>query len=108
MKGVVYMKYGSPDVLEVRELPVPVPKDAEVLVRMRASSVNPIDWHFMRGTPLLIRAATGLQAPRRKAFGRDVSGVVEAVGPKVTRFKPGDAVFGVGAGAFAEYVSVSE
>src|SRR5208282_3211510 len=86
----------------------PVPKDNEVLIRVRAASVNPLDWHFMRGTPYMLRAAAGLRRPKDKRLGVDVAGEVEAVGRIVTQFKPGDEVFGVCRGAFAEYACTSE
>ena len=103
MKAIVYTSYGSPDVLRCDEVAMPAAGAEEVLIRVRATSVNPIDWHFMRGEPYLMRLATGLRRPKYGVMGFDVAGVVEAVGAKVTRFKPGDEVFGAGRGTFAEY-----
>jgi NADPH:quinone reductase-like Zn-dependent oxidoreductase len=109
MKAVVYHEYGSPDVLELEEIDMPVVKDDEVLVRVRASSANPADWHYMRGLPYVMRPQAGLRKPKNSLLGRDIAGQVEAVGKDVTRFRPGDEVFTeVGAGGFAEYASVSE
>jgi len=108
MKAIVYCDYGSPDVLELRDIEQPVPKDDEVLIKVRAAAVNPLDWHFMRGTPYLMRAMAGLRKPKVSRLGVDVAGEVEAVGQNVTRFKPGDAVFGGRTGAFAEYVCARE
>jgi NADPH:quinone reductase-like Zn-dependent oxidoreductase len=78
------------------------------LVRVRAASVNPLDWHFMRGTPYVVRAAAGLSRPKAKGLGADMAGQVEAVGKDVTEFRPGDEVFGSRSGTFAEYVSMPE
>ncbi len=108
MKAVVYSKYGSPDVLQIKDVAKPVPKDNEVLIRVRAASVNPLDWHFMRGRPYIVRFMAGLLKPKVTRLGVDVAGQVEAVGGKVTGFKPGDEVFGACRGAFAEYVCASE
>jgi NADPH:quinone reductase-like Zn-dependent oxidoreductase len=108
MKAIVYHKYGSPDVLELEDIDKPVVNDDDVLVRVRAASVNPLDWHFMRGTPHIVRIMTGLLKPKNTRPGVDVAGVVEAVGSNVTQFHPGDEVFGTGKGAFAEYVCTSE
>ena len=109
MKAIVYDKYGSPDVLELQEIDKPVVKDDEVLVRVRAASANPADWHFMRGVPYIMRPQSGLGKPKNGVLGRDISGQVEAVGKDVTRFHTGDEVFGdVETGGFAEYRTVSE
>jgi NADPH:quinone reductase-like Zn-dependent oxidoreductase len=106
MKAVVYTDYGSPDVLEIRDVKKPVPNDDQVLVKVRAVSLNPLDWHYMEGTPYIMRAmGTGLRKPKSPRLGVDLAGQVEAVGKNVTQFKPGDEVFGTGGGAaFAEYV----
>jgi NADPH:quinone reductase-like Zn-dependent oxidoreductase len=106
MKAVVYTDYGSPDVLEIRDVKKPVPNDDQVLVKVRAASLNPLDWHYMEGTPYIMRAmGTGLRKPKSPRLGVDLAGQVEAVGKNVTQFKPGDEVFGTGGGAaFAEYV----
>ena len=110
MKATVYQKYGSPDVLELQEVEKPSATDGEVLVRVHAASVNPLDWHFLRGTPLAVRVFSGLLKPERKILGVDVAGRVEAVGGRVKQFQPGDEVFGSSAnsGAFAEYLCVPE
>lgn len=112
MKAVVQDRYGSPDVLEFREVEPPAPSGNEILVRVRAASVNAHDWHVLRGDPYLARlTGIGLTAPSRKIRGRDFAGRVEAVGRDVRRFRPGDEVYGdlgTADGAFAEYVCVSE
>jgi NADPH:quinone reductase-like Zn-dependent oxidoreductase len=104
MKAIVQERYGSPDVLELRDVDKPVPDADEVLVRVRAASVNALDWHYMRGDPYLMRATLGLRGPKVNIRGRDFAGVVEAVGRDVQRLRPGDEVFGEADGAFAEYV----
>jgi NADPH:quinone reductase-like Zn-dependent oxidoreductase len=103
MQAIAYHEYGSPDVLHLEGLPKPVPGPGEVLLRVRAASVNPIDWHFMRGSPYGIRFMTGLRKPKSPLFGIDVAGQVEEAGGNVTQFKPGDEVFGACRAAFAEY-----
>ena len=108
MKATVYRKYGSPEVLKCEEIEKSVPKDNEVLIKVRAASVNPYDWHFMRGTPYFLRILAELRKPKDKQLGVDVAGQVETVGSNVTQFKPGDEVFGVSRGAFAEYACASE
>ena len=108
MKAMIYRRYGSPDVLELRDVAKPVPKDGEVLVRVRAVSVNPLDWHLLRGIPYFIRLQSGVRTPKRNIPGVDVAGVVEAVGRNVTRFQPGDEVFGERSRGCAEYVSAPE
>lgn len=105
MKAVVYTDYGPPDVLQIRDIKKPVPNDDQVLVRVRAASVNPYDWHFIRGTPYIMRMMIGgLRKPKDPRVGVDYAGTVEAVGKNVTQFKPGDEVFGNRSGAFAEYL----
>jgi NADPH:quinone reductase-like Zn-dependent oxidoreductase len=108
MKAIVYYSYGSPDVLKYEEIEKPAAGDGEVLIRVRAASVNPLDWHLMRGTPYLIRIMAGLLRPKATRLGVDVAGQVEAVGRNVTQFKPGDEVFGSCRGAFSEYACTSE
>jgi NADPH:quinone reductase-like Zn-dependent oxidoreductase len=108
MLAIIYRRYGSPDVLEYERLDRPVPASGEVLIQVRAASVNPYDWHFLRGTPSFIRLFTGLRRPKSPHLGADVAGVVAAIGPRVTLFKPGDAVFGVCKGAFAEFACGKE
>jgi NADPH:quinone reductase-like Zn-dependent oxidoreductase len=107
MKAIVYRRYGSPDVLACEEIEKPTPGDDEVLIKVRAASVNPLDRHIMRGRPFPLRIAFGLRKPRIRP-GRDVAGQVEAVGRNVTRFKPGDEVFGACSGALAEYACTRE
>ena len=108
MRAVVYCAYGPPDVLRVENLEKPVPKDDQLLVKVRAASINPLDWHVIRGTPYFMRMMAGLRKPKDIQVGVDFAGTVEAVGSKVTRFRPGDAVFGGRDGAFAEYLTVGE
>jgi NADPH:quinone reductase-like Zn-dependent oxidoreductase len=108
MKAIVYHRYGSPDVLRCEEIEKPTAGDSEVLIKVRAASVNPYDWHFMRGTPYLLRMMAGLRRPKSTRLGADVAGQVEAVGTKVTRFKAGDEVFGICRGAFSEYATAPE
>jgi len=104
MKAIHYSCYGSPDVLELAEVEKPVPGANDILVRVSAASVNPLDWHYMRGEPYLMRLGSGLGKPEDTRLGVDFAGTVEAVGLDVTQFKPGDEVFGGRTGAFAEYL----
>jgi NADPH:quinone reductase-like Zn-dependent oxidoreductase len=106
MRAAVIDRFGSPDVIELREVEKPTPADDEVLVRVRAASVNPADWYAVAGRPYVGRVAMGLRGPRERRVGTDFAGVVEAVGKDVTRFEPGDDVFGGRTGALAEYVCV--
>jgi NADPH:quinone reductase-like Zn-dependent oxidoreductase len=110
MKAIVYTHYGPPDVLEFKDVAKPVPADNEVLIKLCAASVNPFDWHVMRGKPLFVRLFIGgLFAPKHTILGCDIAGRVEAVGKKVKQFLPGDAVFGATfTGGFAEYVGTVE
>ena len=109
MKAIVIEKYGSPDVLQFKEVERPTPKDNQVLVRVQAASANPLDWHLMRGEPFIARLmGTGLLKPKSSKVGADVAGRVEAVGKDVTQFKPGDEVFGTCNGSFAEYACARE
>jgi NADPH:quinone reductase-like Zn-dependent oxidoreductase len=112
MRSVVQCRYGSPDVLEVREVDKPVAADDEVLVRVHAAAVNARDWHVMRGDPYVVRmmdrSTFRLRRPTIEIRGSDFAGRVEAVGPAVRRFRPGDEVFGEVNGAFAEYVCVPD
>jgi NADPH:quinone reductase-like Zn-dependent oxidoreductase len=107
MKAIVYRSYGSPNVLRMEEIAKPVPTAKEILVKVRAASVNPYDWHFMRGEPYLVRLFTGLRKPKFTTLGADFAGIVEEVGAMVTEFKAGDEVFGNCRGAFAEYACVA-
>jgi NADPH:quinone reductase-like Zn-dependent oxidoreductase len=108
MKAIVRTEYGTPDVLRLVEVERPVPGDDEVLIRVRAASINAADRYLMRGEPRLLRLGTGVKRPKNPRLGADVAGSVEAAGGNVTTFKPGDAVYGdlsgSGWGAFAEYV----
>jgi NADPH:quinone reductase-like Zn-dependent oxidoreductase len=108
MKAIVRRAYGGPDVLRLEEAPAPVPGPGEVLVRVRAASLNAMDVHFLPGRPLLFRLFTGLTRPKDPRSGADLAGEVEAVGAGVTRFAPGDRVFGVARGAFAEAACAAE
>jgi NADPH:quinone reductase-like Zn-dependent oxidoreductase len=108
VKAAVRDRFGSPDVVEVRDVDRPVAGDDEVLVRVRAASVNAADWYELTGTPYVARPQLGLLRPRSNRLGVDFAGEVEAVGKGVTRFAPGDEVFGGRSGAFAEYVCVRE
>ena len=108
MKAVVINAYGSPDVIEVKEVARPAIKDYEVLVRVHAASLNASDVFAVRGSPWLIRLMMGLNKPNNYILGCDIAGRVEAVGSRVTRFKPGDEVFGAGTGTLAEYAHVAE
>jgi NADPH:quinone reductase-like Zn-dependent oxidoreductase len=108
MKAAIYTEYGSPDVVRVTDVEKPIPKDSEVLIKVCTASVNPMDWHFMRGMPYFLRIAAGLRKPKDQRLGTDVAGEVEMAGKNVIRFKPGDEVFGVCRGAFAEYACASE
>jgi NADPH:quinone reductase-like Zn-dependent oxidoreductase len=109
MKAVTQEAFGPPDILELREVDRPSVTDGEVLVRVRAASANPWDWHFMRGMPYIARPQAGWRKPKHSVLGSDIAGEVEAIGRGVTRVRPGDRVFGfVGHGGFAEYTSVPE
>lgn len=107
MKAIRYTTYGSPDVLQLQEVEKPTPKANEVLIKVHAASANPLDWHFMRAAPFLVRLEAGFFKPSNPKLGADVAGRVEAIGAEVTDFKVGDEVFGdvvkSGLGAFAEY-----
>jgi len=111
LKAIAYTKYGSPDVLSLRDVDKPVPKPDQVLVKMRAASINSWDWDMVRGKPWIVRI-WGLTGPRNTIPGADIAGVVESVGSRVTKFKPGDEVFGdlceSGWGAYAEYAAAHE
>lgn len=109
MRAVMFRCYGSSQVLRVEQVARPVPADNEVLVRVHAAAVNPLDWHYMRGEPYIMRLmGSGIGAPEDPRVGVDFSGTVESVGNAVTRFKPGDAVFGGKSGALGEYVAVRQ
>ena len=108
MKAIIYRDFGPPDILKCEEIAKPVPKDDEVLIKVRAASLNPLDWRLMRGGPLFFRMLMRLRQAKIKRAGVDVSGEVEEVGRNVRRFKSGDAVFGFGEGALAEYACSPE
>ena len=109
MKAIVYTEYGSPDILQLKDVEKPTPNAHEVLVKVYTASANPLDWHRMRGEPFLARLSEGYLKPQNPRLGADLAGRVEAVGSAVTELKPGDAIFGsIGAGSFAEYVCARE
>jgi len=108
MRAIVHDRYGPPEVLELKEIAKPEIGADQVLVKVHASSVNPADWHTMKGTPFLVRMTSGLTKPKRTTAGMDVAGTVEAVGKNVERLQPGDEVFGESGGTFAEYAAVPE
>src|SRR5438445_9074712 len=113
MKAIVYTQYGSPDVLQLKEVARPTPKDNEVLVQVHAASVNAAELHLLRGKPFLMRLmGFGFLIPKHTILGAAMAGRVEAVGRNVTQLQPGDEIFGdltrCGGGAFAEYVCASE
>jgi NADPH:quinone reductase-like Zn-dependent oxidoreductase len=109
LKAIVRTEYGSPDVLRLQEIDKPDPKDNQVLVKVYAASVNPIDWHLLRGVPYLIRLmGFGFFKPKQQILGIDVAGRIEVVGKDVTQFKAGDEVYGAGIGSFAEYSCARE
>jgi NADPH:quinone reductase-like Zn-dependent oxidoreductase len=111
MKAIVYERYGSPDVLELREVETPAPKDDEVLIKVYAVSINDWDWNLLQGIPFMNRLLNGLFKPKRKILGSDIAGRVEAIGKNVEQFQPGDEVFGDLSGewgGFAEYVCAGE
>ena len=108
MRAITCRRYGSPDVLRGEDVEKPAPRQNEVLIRIRAASVNPLDWHWMRGSPYILRILGGLTKPKDTRLGVDLAGQVEAVGRNVRQFRPGDEVFGASRGAFAEYVCAPE
>ncbi len=112
MQAIVCERYGSPDVLELKEVTKPIPTDDEVLVNVEAASVNAADWHFLRASPFVIRLVSGLLKPKHTILGADIAGQVEAVGKNIKQFQPGDAVFGdisdCGWGGYSEYVCTPE
>ena len=105
MKAVAHYCYGSPDVLEVVDVDMPVAGPREILVKVEAASVNPLDWHFMRGSPYIMRLMTGFGAPGDPRLGRDFAGTVQAIGEQVTEYEVGDRVYGGANGAFAQYLT---
>jgi NADPH:quinone reductase-like Zn-dependent oxidoreductase len=108
VKAIRYYAYGPPDVLTLEDVPVPTVAETDILVRVRGAAVNPLDFHYVRGTPYLVRALAGLSKPKVNGLGADMAGVVEAVGTGVTRFRVGDEVFGWCSETFAEYVRLPQ
>jgi NADPH:quinone reductase-like Zn-dependent oxidoreductase len=108
MKGLVMRCYGAPEVLQLEQVAKPVPADDQLLVKVHAAALNPVDWHYMRGSPYIMRLSSGIGSPTDPRVGVDFAGTVAAVGKNVTRFKPGDEVFGGADGAVAEYVVVRD
>jgi NADPH:quinone reductase-like Zn-dependent oxidoreductase len=108
MKAIVQDKYGSPDVLQLRDIDRPVVKDDEVLIRVHAAAVNIGDWHLVSGIPYVMRLGVGLRKPKREIPGLDIAGRVDAVGMNVSQLRPGDEVFGWCRGAFAEFACATE
>jgi NADPH:quinone reductase-like Zn-dependent oxidoreductase len=108
MKAIKRTVYGPAENLSFDEVPMPEVGDTDVLVKVHASSVNPYDWHLLRGEPYLLRVSAGYRRPKNQEMGIDVAGTVIAVGAKVTRFETGDSVFGLARGAFAEYAVADE
>lgn len=105
MQAIVYERFGGPEVLSLRDVERPNLEEDRVLVRVSAASMNPYDWHMIRGLPFIARATAGLRSPKHPIPGADFAGVIEEVGASVTEFAPGDEVFGSGPGAFAEYIA---
>ncbi len=112
MKAVILTQYGPPSLLQIQEIPVPTPKEHEVLIKVKATAVNDYDWSMVRGKPYVYRLLFGLFKPKRKIPGMELSGVVDSVGAKVKSFKTGDEVYGdisdYGFGSFAEYLCIDE
>ena len=109
MQAIVYRCYGSPDVLQLETIAKPTPAENEVLVKVKAAAVNPLDWHYMRGSPYIMRLlGVGLGKPANTRLGVDFAGTIEAVGKNVRQFKPGDDVFGGSTGAFGDYVTMAD
>src|ERR1700722_18133668 len=108
MQAITYRCYGGPDVLTFADIARPAVAEDEVLIRVHAAAVNPLDWHYMRGTPYLIRIQGGIGTPKSPRLGVDFAGTVEAVGSNIKRLHPGDEVFGGADGAFAQYVTVRD
>jgi len=109
MKAIVYSRYGGPAVLRLEEVQQPAPAEDEVLVKVQAAAVNPLDWHYMRGRPLPVRFMAGMFRPNNKILGADIAGRVAAAGSEVEGFEIGDEVFGgIGVGGFAQYAAVRE
>ncbi len=109
MKAIIYERYGGPEVLQLKTVEMPVAGDEEILVKIHAAAANPLDWHFMRGTPFIMRLMSGLITPKAQSLGVDLAGEVVAAGSKVCEFQVGDRIFGtIPSGAYAEFVAVPE
>jgi NADPH:quinone reductase-like Zn-dependent oxidoreductase len=108
MKAIMQRCYGPPETLKLEDVEKPTPKDNEILVKVHAASVNPLDWHYLRGQPYIMRIEAGFGMPKVARLGVDFSGTVEAIGKDIKRFKPGDEIYGQKRGAFGEYVSVPD
>lgn len=108
MKAVIYQEYGPPEVLKLNDVEKPAPKENEVLIKVHAAALNPLDWHLMRADPWFVRLSEGFLKPKDPRIGADMAGVVEAVGSEVNEFKQGDAVFGCSKGTFAQYTCFPE
>lgn len=108
MKAAVYRCYGPPEVVKIEAIEKPTLEDDRVLVKVRAASINPLDWHYVRGQPFIMRADIGVGVPKDVRLGVDFAGTIESVGKNVKRFKPGDEVFGARGGALAEYITVHQ
>jgi NADPH:quinone reductase-like Zn-dependent oxidoreductase len=108
MQAIVYRQYGDADVLKLEQVAKPTPAANELLIKVHDASLNPLDWHYMHGTPYLVRFQSGLGRPKFTGIGVDFSGTVEAVGPDVKQFKVGDEIFGTASGALAEYATSTE
>ncbi|MFT5692149.1 MAG: NADPH:quinone reductase-like Zn-dependent oxidoreductase [Oceanicoccus sp.] len=108
MKAITYRCYGPSEVLEYGNVEKPVPADDEVLIKIHAASINPMDWHYMRGSPYIMRLMSGIGAPSSNKIGTDFAGTIEAIGSKVTLYSIGDEVFGGGNGTFAQYITIRE
>ncbi len=108
IKAIVYREYGGPTVLKLEDVAKPAPAPDELLIRVYDAALNPLDFHYMRGSPYIVRLQLGMGAPKRYRIGEDFSGTVEAVGARVRKFKPGDAIFGTADGALGQYVTSTE
>jgi NADPH:quinone reductase-like Zn-dependent oxidoreductase len=108
MKAIVYRQYGSPDVLKLEEVAKPTPAHNELLIKVRAASINPLDWHRLRGTPYVVRVLVGIGRPKFTRLGVDFSGTVESVGADIRLFKVGDEIFGTADGTLAAYATSTE
>jgi NADPH:quinone reductase-like Zn-dependent oxidoreductase len=108
MKAISYFCYGSPDILVFGDIAKPVAADDEVLIKIHTAAINPLDWHYMRGSPSLMRLMSGIGKPTHTRLGVDFAGTIEAVGKNVSKYKPGDQVFGGKNGAYAQYIAMGE